>query len=89
MPKYTEAFFNIAHKPVTIMQIRNEYNLDHTVYERRYKVYYFSKSHQQRMPTSSGGQPLSVGVEITGPPHSHPPLPLGLFSVLPLSPPLG
>ena len=33
------------------------------------------------MPTSSGGQPLSVGVEITGPPHSQPPLPLGLFSV--------
>lgn len=31
MPKYTEAFFNITHKPVTIMQIRNEYNLDHTV----------------------------------------------------------
>lgn len=23
MPKYTEAFFNITHKPVTIMQIRN------------------------------------------------------------------
>lgn len=30
MPKYTEAFFNITHKPVTIMQIRNEYNLDHS-----------------------------------------------------------
>lgn len=41
MPKYTEAFFNIAHKPVTIMQIRNEYNLDHTVYERRYKGHIF------------------------------------------------
>lgn len=26
MPKYTEAFFNITHKPVTIMQIRNEYS---------------------------------------------------------------
>lgn len=42
MPKYTEAFFNITHKPVTIMQIRNEYNLDHTVYERRYKDTYFA-----------------------------------------------
>lgn len=41
MPKYTEAFFNITHKPVTIMQIRNEYNLDHTVYERRYKGHIF------------------------------------------------
>ena len=41
MPKYTEAFFNITHKPVTIMQIRNEYNLDHTVYERRYKEHIF------------------------------------------------
>lgn len=41
MPKYTEAFFNITHKPVTIMQIRNEYNLDHTVYERRHKGHIF------------------------------------------------
>ena len=41
MPKYTEAFFNITHKPVTIMQIRNEYNLDHTVCERRYKGHIF------------------------------------------------
>lgn len=41
MAKYTEAFFNITHKPVTIMQIRNEYNLDHTVYERRYKGHIF------------------------------------------------
>ncbi len=42
MPKYTEAFFNITHKPVTIMQIRNEYNLDHTVYEGGTRDTYFA-----------------------------------------------
>ena len=51
---------------------------------------WFDMRNQHRPPAcSSGGQSLSVGVEITGPPHSQPPLPLGLFSVLPLSPPLG
>lgn len=41
MAKYTEAFFDITHTPVTIMQIRSEYNLDHTVCERKYKGHLF------------------------------------------------
>lgn len=41
MAKYTEAFFTTTGKPVTIMQVRNEYNLDHAVYEKNYKGHLF------------------------------------------------
>ncbi len=41
MAKYTEAFFDVTRKPVTIMHVRREYNLDHAVYERKYKGHIF------------------------------------------------
>lgn len=41
MAKYAEAFFDTTREPVTIMQIRREYILDHTVYERKYKGHIF------------------------------------------------
>lgn len=41
MAKYTEAFLTTTGKPITIMQVRNEYNFDHAVYEKNYKGHLF------------------------------------------------